>query len=211
VSDLGLHTIQQNDKPKAIDVLFEAFRNDLFFNYMLGVRSKDARIAIPIHAFILNLGTKYGEVHAPSSRIEGVALWLPPDNARITAWKALRSGVLRLVKVLPRNYKGAISFSKRMLAYARYSDELHERYVPFPHWYLLAIGIGDDNRGKGYASKLIKPMLERCDRDKLPCYLETHNEKNIEVYRHFGFDVIDVGKLPGVEQRQWAMLRKPRV
>jgi ribosomal protein S18 acetylase RimI-like enzyme len=209
MDDLGLYVVRRFDKARAVDVLFEAFRNDPFFRYMLGVESTDARLAKPIHTFLLSLGIRYGEAYAPGGTIEGVALWLPPLHASITAWMSLRSGVSDLVKLLPGNYVRAFQFARKMLAYARYSDKLHRQLVGLPHWYLLAIGVGDDYRGRGYASRLIRPMLGRFDRERLPCYLETHNENNIKLYRHFGFEAVDEGRLPGSEQRQWAMLRKP--
>ncbi|HEY9595577.1 MAG TPA: GNAT family N-acetyltransferase [Spirochaetia bacterium] len=209
MGNIDLYVIRKSDEARAVDVLFEAFRNDPFFKYMLGARSIDARLARPIHTFLLNLGTKYGEAYAPSGAIEGVSLWLPPSHASITAWMSLRSGVARLLSLLPGNYKRAIPFARKMLAYARYSDKLHRDRVGFPHWYLLVIGVGDEYRGKGYASRLMRPMLERLDRERLPCYLETHNENNLKLYEHFGFEVVDEGRLPGSEQRQWAMLRNP--
>ncbi len=209
MSSLGLHVIQKSDQAGAIDVLVESFRSDPFFKYLLGDASDDARIAKPIQEFILTIGTRYGEVYAPSNRIEGVAVWLPPRSAHITGWRSLRCGVLRMRMSLPDNLRDTIW--KKMLLFARYSDELYERHIRFPHWYLLAIGVADNYRGKGYASRLMNPNLERFDRDRLPCYLETHNERNVPLYQHFGFDVVEVSNLPESEQKQWSMLRNPKV
>jgi RimJ/RimL family protein N-acetyltransferase len=50
-------------------------------------------------------------------------------------------------------------------------------------------------------------MLERLDMKKIPCYLNTRNEKNISMYEHFGFRVIDHLTLPGSDILHTAMLR----
>ena len=52
-------------------------------------------------------------------------------------------------------------------------------------------------------------MLDRCDREGVPCYLETHNEQNLGLYEHFGFEVKEKGVLPGSNRSHWAMLRNP--
>ena len=41
--------------------------------------------------------------------------------------------------------------------------------------------------------------LERCDRNRLPAYLESTNPRNIPMYRRFGFEIlgtIQVGSSP---------------
>jgi hypothetical protein len=40
-------------------------------------------------------------------------------------------------------------------------------------------------------------MLERLDRKGTPCYLNTQNEKNVGLYEHFGFQVVDRQMIPG--------------
>ena len=77
-----------------------------------------------------------------------------------------------------------------------------------PHWYLSVIGVDPDHQGKGYGSKLIKPMLERIEKTGYPVYLETNFEGNVGLYEHLGFDLIDETKIPETEIMNWAMIRK---
>ncbi|MGQ9780270.1 MAG: GNAT family N-acetyltransferase [Bacillota bacterium] len=95
----------------------------------------------------------------------------------------------------------------RLEEYSRYSREMHRRHAPFPHWYLLVIGVADRYRGRGYAGRLLRPVFEHLDRQGLPCYLETHNPANLGFYEHYGFKVIEEGRLPGTDRPHWAMLR----
>lgn len=60
----------------------------------------------------------------------------------------------------------------------------------------MRIGILHHEQGKGIASKLLKPMLEYCDRVKTPVYLETNKEMNVDIYKHFGFEVALQGNVP---------------
>ena len=61
---------------------------------------------------------------------------------------------------------------------------------------------------KRYASKLLKPMFTRIDEEGLPCYLETLDETNIQLYEHFGFKVIEKSTIPETKLTNWAMLRE---
>ena len=93
-----------------------------------------------------------------------------------------------------------------MWAYGRYVDKLHRRLVPYPHWYLEIIGVAPAHQGQGFSSRLLRPVLERIDRERMPCYLETNAEKNVAIYRRFGFEVVSEDKMPGTEVTTFAML-----
>jgi hypothetical protein len=55
---------------------------------------------------------------------------------------------------------------------------------------------------------LLRPVLERIDRERMPCFLETNTAKNVAIYRRFGFEVVSEDKVPGTEVTSFAMLRK---
>jgi GNAT superfamily N-acetyltransferase len=79
-----------------------------------------------------------------------------------------------------------------------------------PHWYLSAIGVEPERQGRGVATALMQPILQRADAAGLPCYLETHREANLRIYRKHGFDLVHRADLAGHAVPVWAMLRKPR-
>jgi ribosomal protein S18 acetylase RimI-like enzyme len=97
----------------------------------------------------------------------------------------------------------------RLMAFSTTIDNLHKKHVHAPHCYLFFIGVDPAYQGKGYAGRLIRPVLERLDRKKIPCYLNTQNEKNVSLYEHFGFRVVDQLTLPGSDILHTAMLRHP--
>ena len=63
-------------------------------------------------------------------------------------------------------------------------------------------------QGKGYARSLLRAMLGRIDNERLPCYLETQNQSNLPIYRHYGFKVIKDVIIPGTKLHHWLMLRE---
>jgi ribosomal protein S18 acetylase RimI-like enzyme len=164
---------------------------------------RERRAAADTFAFIaLSLCLKYGEVYASSEKLEGVAAWLPPGKAHFGARQIIRSVPLSILFRFGRQGAG------RMRAYGRFVDNLHRKLVPYPHWYLQIIGVGPAYQGQGFSSRLLRPVLERIDRERMPCFLETNSGKNVAIYRRFGFEVVSEDKLPGTEVTTFAMLRK---
>lgn len=95
-----------------------------------------------------------------------------------------------------------------MRYFGEYIDAVHKRLAPFKHWYLLIIGVDPQFKGKGYAGKLLRPMFARIDEEGLPCYLETLGEKNVTLYEHFGFRMVEKSAIPETKLTSWAMLRE---
>ena len=152
--------------------------------------------------FIIRWGVLYGEVYATSSNLEGAVSWVPSEKADFTTWRNIRSGFLSVLFRLGRKNLS------RIMSWGDYASSMHKRHTPFRHWYLMVIGVDPSYQGRGYASALIKPMLARVDQERLPCYLDTENERNVPIYQHFGFEVVEVGTVPKTNTTVWAMLRE---
>ena len=151
---------------------------------------------------------KYGEIYATSPEMEGIAAWLPSDNFTMTAWKLLRSVPLSVVFNLARNSRRQMKSMSASMALGSYIDGAHKRLAPVRHWFLQTVGVDPGSQGKGYASRLLRPMLARIDAEGLPCYLETLDAQDVPIYEHFGFRVIEESGVPNTDLTNWAMLRK---
>jgi GNAT superfamily N-acetyltransferase len=85
-------------------------------------------------------------------------------------------------------------------------DAYHPRE---PHWHLPLIGVDPASQGRGVGSALQRHILEQCDRQKAPAYLEATSPRNASLYERLGFEAlgsIQVADSPPVVP----MLRKPR-
>ena len=129
----------------------------------------------------------------------GASLWLPPGNWRLPVGLQLRltPHMLRLAgietwKVVAMNAKA------------------ESRHPEPPHWYLALLGVDPASQGRGYGPHLTRPILDRCDAEGTPAYLETGTERNVVLYRSMGFEVTDEFDLPRSGPRVWCMWRDPR-
>ena len=140
--------------------------------------------------------------HEILQKMEGIAIWLPSDNYPMSFLKLLRS------VPMPVFFGLGWESGQRMKSFGDYIDGVHKRLTPYKHWFLQTIAVDPQFQGKGYAGKLLRPMLARMDEECLPCYLETIDEENVSLYEHFGFKVVDKSAVPKTNLTNWAMLRR---
>lgn len=87
-------------------------------------------------------------------------------------------------------------------------EKIHKRHVKTPHWYLMVVGVDPSLQGQGRGAALVREGLDRADREAVPCYLETSEERNVAFYERFGFQVVESARLGTGGPEAWAMLRQ---
>jgi ribosomal protein S18 acetylase RimI-like enzyme len=128
----------------------------------------------------------------------GGAIWMAPNN-----WK---TGGLELLGQIPLMFAMGLADTPRALGVLGRMEKVHPVE---PHWYLAVLGTATEAQGKGVGSALITPVLEKCDAEGIPAYLESSKESNIPFYRRHGFEVkgeVNVKNGPTL----WPMWRDPR-
>lgn len=78
------------------------------------------------------------------------------------------------------------------------------------HEYLWMIGVTPDRQGEGLGTALIGSVLDRCDREGLPAYLEASSARSRGLYERLGFELTGTAlELPD-GPLMWPMWREPR-
>lgn len=137
-----------------------------------------------------------GEVYTAAG-LAGAALWAEPEQ-----WRPSLRETLALALLVP----GTGRATGRVL---RGLAQIEARHPETPHWYLSILGTEPSRRGEGIGSRLLEPVLEGCDADELPAYLESSKERNLAFYARHGFRVTGELRLPGGPP-VWFMWRDPR-
>ncbi|GAA2435614.1 GNAT family N-acetyltransferase [Streptomyces glaucus] len=90
----------------------------------------------------------------------------------------------------------------RLTADIHPSDRAHE--------YLWMIGVAPERWGQGLGTALITSVLDRCDREALPAYLEASSARSRRLYERLGFECTGAAlRLPD-GPRMWPMWREPQ-
>jgi GNAT superfamily N-acetyltransferase len=190
------------DRATLAECLASAFSEDPLFAWMAGVgpnKPLEPKLRIVFDAFAKpELERPEHLVFTDEDGI-GAAIWKAPNK-----WKMPNGDMLR---ALPAMLRAFGTKAPRMMGAFNAIEKVH----PEPeHYYLEALGTRQDMQSKGVGSAVIGHMLDRCDTEGMPAYLESSNPRNVPFYARHGFETtgeIVVGKgAPTVT----AMWREPR-
>jgi GNAT superfamily N-acetyltransferase len=144
-------------------------------------------------------GTAYGAVE--DGRVVGAAVWLPPGAFPMDWRRKLRAAPAATLPLLLRA-RGSLS------GVMRFGGNVERAFPAEPVWYLEVLGVAPEGQGRGVGTRLLQPVLERADRDGLPCYLETAKQANVGFYERLGFRAErDGARLAPGGPTHWTMRR----
>lgn len=164
--------------PAIARLLSQAFYNDPVYQWLFPV--KEIRLQKCQHLFTVFLENlvPLGTVSV-TPELEGAALWIPPAKGR--DW----------LKGVKQNLAILWILGGSILRGIRWWLTVESKHPNYPHWYLFLLGVKPEFQRRGVGSALLRPMLEKCDKEQIPVYLDTGNEKNIAFYERQGFRVMN--------------------
>ncbi len=174
--------------------LADAFYDDPVFSWLIpDERRRRARLRRFYMIELRHVGFALGRVWT-CAELVGAAITAPPGTWRMPPGAALAQGPV---------------FGRHLTRAARLLAAMEWRHPRAPHYYVAHIGVAPDAQGVGLGSRLLGPTLERCDRERLPAYLEASNERSAALYERLGFRhtrELRVGSSPPL----WLMWREPQ-
>jgi ribosomal protein S18 acetylase RimI-like enzyme len=189
----------EGDRAAATVALAEAFMDD---PVAIWATPKDRHRPRALRRFF---GAVYdthvdGEVVYVDFERRGTAIWALPGRWQGSAMNQLRTAAAfahpRHWPRVPRIVGGVVA-----------AERSHPRTE---HFYLATLGVAPDRQGEGLGSSLLGPVLEICDSDGIPAYLESSKHSNIAFYARHGFRVTGELRLPGGGPVLYPMWREPR-
>ena len=133
-----------------------------------------------------------------TDRLIGAAFWMPPGTWHLSVFKQL--------SMLPAMALIARGDLTRLLTVLNAVEAKHPHEQ---HYYLPVIGVSPEWQGRGFGSALLRPILERCDREALPAYLEASSPRNRALYERHGFAVVEEMRVKD-SPPLWRMWRDPQ-
>jgi ribosomal protein S18 acetylase RimI-like enzyme len=176
-------------------MLARAFHHDPVMRWMFpdNIRRRGASqryFAIRVRQLI-----GHGETYTAND-FAGAALWAKPSSWRL--------GIREQLQFAPLIPSLGLQFPRlRGLSLV----QRHHRHDP--HYYLSVLGTDPAYQNEGMGSALMAPVLQSCDANGIPAYLENSNERNTAFYTQQGFRMTNELTLPDGPP-VWLMWRDPR-
>ena len=176
----AVHRARETDIASLSKMLAHAYVADPVSRWLIPGDEQWIRFARPYFAFLLRSALAEG-VLFKNEDSSAAALWRRPNSPGPSGpgrlGKALHG--LRMLSLLRAR-------SSRGVRLARLLEEAHPQE---PHWFMQFVAVESTCRGRGLASSILRPMLERCDADGQVAYLESSNPGNTPIFQHLGFEV----------------------
>jgi ribosomal protein S18 acetylase RimI-like enzyme len=195
-----IRKLQSADVPRVAKALASAFEDDPVMTWIfINDAEQHGRLERMFTFFLHRIWLEHDECYAPDGMF-GAALWLPPGKWHL--------GPLAQLRLVP----GMVAVMGRSLGRGFQAVQAIEKRHPShpPHWYLPTLGVEPEYQGRGFGSALLEPVLARCDRDRVPAYLESSKRRNVVLYERHGFRVVEELRLPKSGPPIWRMWREPR-
>lgn len=162
--------------------LGRAFATDPIWRWIVPDDGRWDRGAARAFAVEVALRVRQGHTYTTDDRA-GAALWAPPG-----LWRGSLLDQLRVAPAMGRLVgRAGLRPGTGLL---RAMERAHARHRTEPHWYLAILGTDPPQQGRGVASALLQPVLDRADLDGAGAYLESSNPGNVAFYEGHGFTVV---------------------
>jgi GNAT superfamily N-acetyltransferase len=146
-----------------------------------------------IRVVSLPLGESYTD-----DTLSVAALWAPPGKWLVDPETAVQLEPMSII------------VGDRLPWMRRCWEAITEVHPAELHFYLSGLGTDPARQGPGFGSAAIAPVLERCDAEGIPAYLESTKARNVTFYEHHGFAVTGTIEVPPDGPTLWTMWREPR-
>ena len=179
--------------------LGQAFAQDPFLNWLIQQPDKERRFSAIFELYLRSAIRQCQQTYTTENQT-ACSIWIPPGKKHFSAV----SDIFLVLKLIP--LIGVRRIASRLIG----NSVMESHHPSEPHYYLLAVGVKPGNQGQGLGRSVIEPVLEKCDRERMPAYLETSNEQVIRLYEKFGFTRREEFKIPFDGPPIWTMWREPQ-
>lgn len=195
----GLSVVPNGDERVATKFCGESFRGYPCFEYIMP-GSYDADCISEICALQI-IACK--DAITVSAEGHGVISMYPPGAKASLARFVLKGGF-----GLGRRF--GFKILGRLSSYEDYCVDMMARHVDEDTWYVANLAVEPSYQRTGLGRRMLDPFLGYFDEIGSTVYLETHSATNVPLYEHFGFEVVETGKLPNTNVTHFAMIRTPK-
>lgn len=193
-ADHELRRASAEDVDRLKAILAAAFYEDPIMSWMMPDEDgRDRRLRRFFEIELSQVALVHGAVWT-STDLSGAAMSSAPGSWKLPPHALIAEG---------QNFGSWLPRASDLLA------AMYRHHPSRPHYYFRDIGVLPEKQGQGLGSALMRPTLERCDREGLPAYLEASTERSAALYERLGFqrtgEEVRVDDSPPI----WPMFRSP--
>jgi GNAT superfamily N-acetyltransferase len=194
----GLYNVPRSRLEEMAAISARAFtaKNDPIGNYMFELEPDKATLQLDFFRSLVTSAPEDSILMGTSPKLEAISIWFPPGSQDESGGHAESKEAYGACSKETRS---------RVAAVLEAIETLIIECAPARHWYLHLVAVDPAFMNQGLSTRLILPVLQFSDDQKLPGTLVTQHEGNIALYQHLGFRVIKSRNVPSTKLNFWFM------
>lgn len=180
----GCYFMQPEDIGRFASTLADGFSQYELFKYICNGKYSQSKME-KFWALSLKLLGEDDICIADSKEVNSVLIYQKPQSKEPGIMEQIKAGGLKMLFKL--GLRGSIKlfkFDAQMYAFAKQHKKDNCGYI-------LAFATRQNKQGKNYGKPLMNALLQYLNESGEECYLETLKEANVDLYRHFSFELIE--------------------
>lgn len=189
-----LYRVQKEDLPKLQELLTECFEEDPL--YLSLIPDEDTRKRLLPELFECDLTEFFEtcEIFADSKELNGI-LVVSDSRDSINPVQYILTEIRAKLKTDEYLIKEDMSLKTlwhfilgRDYLNSAWTDQFHQH----PRLHIIYLAVRPSKQHHGISALLMEEAITYAKEHKMMISLETHNEKNVDMYRHFGFKLFGI-------------------
>lgn len=203
ISNAGLYIVPEERLEELSEAAANAYQDYPLHNWLTKGKYDSVASKLIMQATLIAMKDD-AVIYADSEELNGFAVFVPLGFTGSKTLPFLKNGGMELL------LHSGLGIIKRLLIYETFAMKLKKKYTGHIDWYLYNLSVRKEAQGKGIATKLLLPVLDFCDDEKMVTYLETNKEGNVAMYERFGFDLKETSQIPSSPVMHYSMVREPK-
>jgi predicted GNAT family N-acyltransferase len=147
------------------------------------------------------------EIYSPNEKLNSIIILINTKDKNYAKTIFSNKNSLKQLKLIKKHF--SIFQTLKILTYTIHTNNTLKKLINKSDYILYNIVVDKQAKGQGHATKLIKPILNKFDNEKLTVALNTNNASNIHIYEHFGFKLHKMKTEKKIKEYQ--MIRDPQI
>ena len=196
----GCYVMQHEDIERFANTLADGFRGYNLFEYVCNGDYNHDKMRL-FWAVSIALVADNAICIADSKSVNSVLVYVRPKSKESGPLEYFKAGGVKMI------FKMGLRGLVRLTRVDTEVKQVAQRCKSENDGYLLAFATRLDKQGQHYATPLIKTLLNHLDASGEGCYLETMKVENVELYKHFSFQLKEQTSIQSGVLTLFAMLR----
>lgn len=191
----GLYQVKQKDIKQIANFLTDCFYQDPLYLELVPDESIRKKILPVFFECYLDMAFDYCEIYADSPELKGI-ITVFDTNSKMSHFRYMTDVVIASLKFAWKSI--SIDTSMKTLGHfirnirfltSSWEEELSDKLEEKEKLHIDFFAVRPEYQGKGIGNTMMTKVLDYSDTHNYLTTLETHNQNNVDLYEHYGFQM----------------------